>query len=194
MRRSRPSTNPQGGRPPAHHGWPDPDPRPRDLLCPWEIPLDHELAVRVDPWRGFGAACFPTRWDSIPEAATEALTELIAVKRPHDILVVPAGVRRVRGADVYCPTKVFAAGERGVALWVDDLPFDRVAAVLAYHDIRMVEHMSDTESAHLTIIGATRRFTLHYRCLWRPSAEQRLTKLLRRIRLSAAGALLCTTA
>ncbi len=186
MRRSKLLTGVRRRPPTRGEPW-DPDQRSRDLFCPWEIPLDHQLAVHVDPWRGFGAAYFPSCWDSIPAAATQALTELIAVSRPRDMLVVPAGIRRVRGIDVYCPTQVLAADARGVALWVDDLPFDRVTSILAYSDIRLVEHTSDTESANLTVIGATRRFTVHYRCRWRPNTRQQVADLLMRIRLGAAG-------
>lgn len=158
-----------------------------DPVCPWEIPLDHDLAIHLDPWGDDGEAYVPSRWGLIPEAATQALSELISVRKPHDLLVVPSRVRRVRGADVYCPAQVLGAGEHGVALWVDDLPYDRVAAILAYRDIRMLEHTCDTESAHLTVIGATRRFTVHYRRRWRPSSHHRLTDLLVRIRLGATG-------
>jgi hypothetical protein len=186
MRRSRFFAN-LGGRPPVHQETGDGAGSSRELFCPWEIPLDHELAVYLEPWLGYEAAYFPFCWDSIPEAATQALTELIAVRQPHDMMVVPAGVRRIRGTDVYCPTQVLAAGERGVALWVDDLPFDRVTAILAYRDIRMVEHTSDTDSARLTVIGAARRFTVHYRCRRLPSTEHRLAHLLMRIRSGTAG-------
>lgn len=158
-----------------------------DPICPWEIPLDHDLAVHLDPWGDDGEAYVPSRWGLVPDAATQALSELVSVSQPHVLLVVPSRVRRVQGADVYCPAQVLAAGERGVALWVDDLPYDRVAAIFAYRDIRMVEHARDTESARLTVIGATRRFTVHYRRRWRPSSHQRLTDLLVRIRLGAAG-------
>lgn len=165
----------------------DRDPRSPELICAWEIPLDPDLAAHLGPGRGYGAAYFPSRWGSVPEAAREALTELICISRPRDMLVAPAGVRRVGGADVYCPTQVLAAGEHGVALWVDDLPFDRVAGVLAYRDIRMVEHRSRAESSYLTVIGAAQRFTLHYRLPWLPGREPRLADLLMRIRLRAAG-------
>lgn len=158
-----------------------------ESICSWEIPLDHELVSYVEPEPGWRTGYIPSRWRSIPEAAVEALTELISVGRPHDMLVAPAGVRRVRGAYVYCPTQVLAAGEHGVALWVDALPFDRVASVLAYRDIRMLEHRSAAESAHLTVIGAAARCTLHYRPSCLPDRDSQLQTLLTRIRRRAAG-------
>lgn len=179
---------------PCLRGRPGEHPEPLDryspsgeLLSPWEIPVDRELALHLDPGRGDGAAYVPVRWGLIPDAATQALTELICVRRPRDMVVAPGGIRRVRGTDVYCPTQVLAAGDHGIALWVDDLPFDRVTGVLAYRDIRMVEHASGDESAHLTVIGATRRFTLHYRRRSRPSRGPQLEDLLLRIRLRTAG-------
>lgn len=172
--------------PPEPAAW---DPRSRGLISPWEIPLDRELAAQLSPGSGYGAAYFPSQWGSIPEAAAQALTELISVRRPHDMLVAPAGIRRVGDTDIYCPTRILAAGDHGVALWVDDLPFDRVVGVLAYRDIRMVEHRWGADSAHLAVIGATRRFTLHYRRPWRGWRGPKLEELLMRIRLRAAGPL-----
>lgn len=49
---------------------------------------------------------------------------------PPDMLVAPTGVRRVERIDMCCPTQGLAAGEHAVALWGDDLPFDRVTGVL----------------------------------------------------------------
>jgi hypothetical protein len=176
-----------GGRRLASPALMDHDPAPSELTSPWEIPLDRKLAKHLDPGADDGAAYLPFRWGCIPQAATQALTELISVRRPGDMLVAPAGVRRVAGTDVYCPTQVLAAGDHGVALWVDDLPFDRVTGVLAYRDIRMIQHTAGTEFARLTVIGATRRFVLHYRRRRRPSPGPQLEHLLMRIRLRTAG-------
>lgn len=175
------------GRRPVPPTMMDRDPVSSDLTSPWEIPLDRKLAKYLDPGPDDGAAYVPLRWSSIPQTATQALTELISLRRPGDMLVAPAGVRRAAGADVYCPTQVLAAGDHGVALWVDDLPFDRVTGVLAYRDIRMIEHTAGTEFARLTVIGATRRFSLHYRRRRRPNPGPQPEDLLMRIRLRTAG-------
>lgn len=175
-RQTRPVPKPPGGAE-----------QEREPIASWEIPLDHDLATYVDPGPEWGAAYIPSRWRSIPRGAADALTELISVERPNHVLVAPAGVRRVNGADIYCPTQILAAGEHAVALWVDALPFDRIAAVLAYRDIRMVEHRATTESAHLTVIGATGRFTLHYRPSWLPHRATQVQTLVMRIRRRAAG-------
>lgn len=168
-------------------------PRDADLcsleqLCPREIPLDPELAAPPDPGPGCGVAYVPPRWDMVPVAARQALSELTSVSLPHEVLVVLAGVRRVAGATVYCPIQALAAGHHAVALWVDDLPFDRAAAVPAHRDIRMVERVVAAGSANPSFLGATRRFSVHDRCLGRVSRRGlRLQDLLMRIRPRAAG-------
>lgn len=170
----------------GRNGPSDRDPRSRELFSPWEIPLDRELALHLDAGQQYGAYV-ADRWDLIPDVATQALTEMICVRRPRDMLVAPGAIRRAKGTDIYCPTQVLAAGDHGVALWVDDLPFDRVTGVLAYRDIRMVEHRSGDESAHLTVIGATRRFSLHYLRRAQPSQGPHPEGLTLRIRLRTAG-------
>jgi hypothetical protein len=156
-------------------------------VSPWQIPLDRDLAAYLGSVGSCPAAYVPRHWELVPEPARGALCELISIDRPRDVAVSPSGIRHVGGAQVYCPMQVLGAGEHGVALWIDDLPFDRVTAALAYRDIRMVQHSTNSESGHLTVIGAARRFTFHYRRPSQPSCEPQLEGLSLRIRLRAAG-------
>jgi hypothetical protein len=167
----------------------DRDPQPSELISEWEIPVARDLAAHIQPWEIGRASYFPTRWESVPDSATQAFIDLIDVSRPQDMLVAPAGVRRVGGTDVYSPTQVFGLGARGVGLWVDDLPFDRVAGLFGYRDIRMVEHADDGEYARLTVIGAMRRFTMRYRprSRWPGTRDSFVDDMLIRMRLRAAG-------
>lgn len=151
-------------------------------ISEWEIPVGEDLVSQLAPPSALGQPYSPSNWATVPPDAACALGETVGLSQPRDLFVAPADVRQVSGAYVYSPLQVLAVGDRGVALWVDDLPFDRVACVLGYHDILLIEHRLDDHSGHLTIIGDALRFTLHYR----RSSWLSLDELLLRIRRRTA--------
>ncbi|WP_020502513.1 hypothetical protein [Sciscionella marina] len=131
-------------------------------LLPWEIGLDASTVKLLRAFQVSVPPYLPSTWSAAPGDAVAALRELVDVRYPQQLLVAPADLARVGRDWVLTPTQVLGIGKNGVALWVDDLPYERVAAAFAYPQITAVEHTIDGACGLLTVTGADRRLMFRY--------------------------------
>jgi hypothetical protein len=151
---------------------------------PWEVPVGEDLLSDLGSGGMPGPPSRPRSWREVPRDAAEALTELAGADAPADLLVFPAGTRPAGDGWVYVPTQVVGAGAHGVALWVADLPYERVAAVVPYRDLAMAENRVGRRYGRLTVRSGSSRLALRYRT----AAWPLVRRLLVRIRAGAAQA------
>jgi hypothetical protein len=149
----------------------------------WEFPIEDDLlphlelgGVRRLPFR-------PRSLERVAPDAVEALSELVGVQRGADLVVIPSATRPTAAGPVYVPLQVLGIGVRGVALWVQDLPHERIVAALPYSEIAMVEHAIAGDYGRLSVLGAHQRLSLWYRV----EAWPVMRELLPRIRAATVG-------
>lgn len=147
----------------------------------WEIPIGRDLVPHLDLGEMLSLPYQPHALQDIPVDAVEALTELAGIAAPTDVLVCPPTTRTTEQGAVYLPEQVLGIGACGIALWVADLPFDRVVAVLPYREIAMIEHRIVREYARLTVLGTRHRLTLRYRAAAWPTINDLLTRVRARV-------------
>lgn len=143
----------------------------------WEVPVACDLV----PYLDFGPVLsvpYQPRWfDDVPADAVDALVELVDIQSSGDVLVLPSTSRPTNAGSVYVPTQVFGVGTRGVALWVDDLPHQRVASVVRYSQVGVVEYILTGDHGQLSVLGADHRLVLRYRATAWPAVRGLLTRL-----------------
>ncbi|WP_020658723.1 hypothetical protein [Amycolatopsis benzoatilytica] len=133
---------------------------------PWEIQIGRDLADGLDTEP-------PARW-SRPGAAAEDLADLVG---PGEVLFAPSATRRSAGGVVWTPEQALGAGPRGVALWVDDLPYPRVVGVIPYAELVAVEHAMSGRYACLVLTGLRKTLVFRYRSWAWPAVADLLTQV-----------------
>lgn len=156
-----------------------------DAPCaPWEIPVERDLAeLGGGPARSFR----PSSARFLPVDAAEDLADLVGPPRPGDLLVLPSATRPAADGLVCVPDQVVGMGPRGVAQWVDDLPYPRVVGVIPYAELVAAEHLLEGEHGCLVLTGARTQLTIHYRSPAWPAVGDLLTRL-RAHALASTGA------
>ncbi|MGH3492215.1 MAG: hypothetical protein ACRDRL_30460 [Sciscionella sp.] len=145
----------------------------------WEVPVAADLATHlnsgVQPFR-------PRHACEAPVDAVSALSELVGVRCAADLLVVPAAVYRVDDYHRYAPTQVLGMGATGIALWVDDLPFERIVGAATYEEILLVEHVIESpDCARLTLLTLGGRLTVRYAAAGWPTMAPLLNRVRARV-------------
>lgn len=149
----------------------------------WEFPIEDDLVPYLDLGGGRRLPFWPRLLEGVAPDAVEALSELVGVQRGADLVVIPPATRPTAAGPVYVPLQVLGIGVRGVALWVQDLPHERIVAALPYGEIAMVEHAIAGDYGRLSVLGAHQRLSLWYRT----EAWPVMRELLPRIRAATVG-------
>jgi hypothetical protein len=149
----------------------------------WEIPIGRSLVPHLEQPGRLGLPSRPCSIHAAPADAVEALGELVGITERTDLLVLPPVTRPSDRGAIWGPDQVLGAGRRGVALWVDDLPFPRVVAALSYCEMDLVEHVLEGEYNRVTMLAGRHRLCLHYRRDGWPPVRDILT----RVRAAMAG-------
>jgi len=133
---------------------------------PWEIQVGRDLAAGLDTDP-------PSRW-SRPGAAAEDLADLVG---PGEVLFAPSATRRSAGGVAWTPEQALGAGARGVALWVDDLPYPRVVGVIPYAELVAADHAMAGRYACLVLTGVRKTLVFRYRSWAWPAVADLLTQV-----------------
>lgn len=131
---------------------------------PWEIQVGRDLADRLDTKP-------PSRW-SRPGAAAEDLADLVG---PGEVVLAPSATRPSSDGVVWTPEQALGAGARGVALWVDDLPYPRIVGAIPYPELIAVEHAMAGKHACLVLTGVRTTLVFRYRSWAWPAVADLLT-------------------
>ncbi|GAA3567627.1 hypothetical protein GCM10022222_59470 [Amycolatopsis ultiminotia] len=132
---------------------------------PWEIPIGRDLAERLDPGR---------RSRPVPGAAAEDIADLVG---PGELLVVPSASRPAPDGPVCVPDQVLGLGSRGVAWWVDGLPYPRIVGMIPYAELVATEHLVAGKHGCLVLTGTRATLVLRYRSWAWPMVRGVLTRL-----------------
>ncbi|WP_409465166.1 hypothetical protein [Amycolatopsis sp. GA6-003] len=131
---------------------------------PWEVRIGRDLADRLDTKP-------PSRW-SRPGAAAEDLADLVG---PGEVVLAPSATRPSGGDVVWTPEQALGAGARGVALWVDDLPYPRIVGAIPYPELIAVEHAMAGKHACLVLTGVRTTLVFRYRSWAWPAVADLVT-------------------
>ncbi|MER6896809.1 hypothetical protein [Amycolatopsis sp. NPDC000740] len=131
---------------------------------PWEVQVGRDLADRLDTKP-------PSRW-SRPGAAAEDLADLVG---PGEVVLAPSATRPSGDGVVWTPEQALGAGARGVALWVDDLPYPRIVGAIPYPELIAVEHAMAGKHACLVLTGVRTTLVFRYRSWAWPAVADLLT-------------------
>ncbi|MET9265056.1 hypothetical protein [Amycolatopsis sp. NPDC004079] len=131
---------------------------------PWEIQVGRDLADRLETKP-------PSRW-SRPGAAAEDLADLVG---PGEVVLAPSATRPSGDGVVWTPEQALGAGARGVALWVDDLPYPRIVGAIPYPELIAVEHAMAGKHSCLVLTGVRTTLVFRYRSWAWPAVADLLT-------------------
>jgi len=152
----------------------------------WEYLVEGDLAPhlvpRVKPDRSRLAGDIPR----LPDGAHEDIAVSLGPVRPEDLLVIPAAAWPLGGwrrRCLYSPLCVGVIGERGVALWVRDLPLPEVRARAALHEVALIEHRMAGRHHALTVTSRAVTLVMRYD----EGQRSRVDAWTRRLRLRVAS-------
>ncbi|MER6766670.1 hypothetical protein ABT266_41445, partial [Amycolatopsis sp. NPDC000746] len=104
--------------------------------------------------------------------AAEDLADLVG---PGEVVLAPSATRPSGDGVVWTPEQALGAGARGVALWVDDLPYPRIVGAIPYPELIAVEHAMAGKHACLVLTGVRTTLVFRYRSWAWPAVADLLT-------------------
>ena len=132
----------------------------------WEYIVERDLvpALLAGP---SGSARPPAGLGGLPDRAHAGLVDSVGSVGLEDLLIIPPvawpiGRWRWLWRSLYSPLCVAGIGERGVALWVRDLPVPGVRARVPFGELTAVAEHRDGPRRTLVVSGRTSSLSFRY--------------------------------